>query len=804
MLPDYLRFETPHAAAKKDAVVTVGDVRFTVITPSLIRIEQGRFCDDATIAVINRSFAASHFRTSKENGILRITTDELELTYHIGTQLSANTLSIRRLHKPLIAWCFGDKPLNNLGGTISTLDHVDGVCELEDGVCSLDGYALLDDSETPIMLKDGWFDKRPEGVTDLYFFGYGHDYTVAVQDYYRLTGIPKLVPAFALGNWWSRFYKYTDTEYLALMDKFKSANLPFSVGIVDMDWHITDGDGVRPYSTEGWTGYTWNKKFFPDYKKFLKGLKDRNLKTALNLHPASGVRNWEEQYEAMAEVLGCDTSEGKPISFDCLDQDFLRAYFEILHFPYEEDGVNFWWMDWQQGYDYSWIHNNGGEVKELECMSPLWILNHMHYLASERNGNRGLIFSRFAGTGSQRYPIGFSGDAVTSWDSLNFQPYFTATASNIGYTFWSHDIGGHCSGMKDDELNTRWVQFGVFSPIFRLHSSNNLFSGREPWKYNKRAELVISDFMRLRHQLFPYIYTMSYRNCTELIPIMRPLYHTNPEDKAAYEVKNEYWFGSEMIVAPITAPADSTSGLAATDAWLPEGKWVDMFTGYVYRGGTKFKACRPLEQMPIFLKAGAIVPMQANILGDNTLGRAENMEITIAAGANGNFVLYEDDGETLCYADGEYCTTELNLDWTENNLIFTIKAAQGSTELIPNIRNYKLRFVGFAAGADFGADAVYNPRDNSYTVNVNDVDTDKGFEFIAENANGLMADNSDVRDRVIEILELAQCRVKDKNRMLTQYDNTIGRGCRDLLFTICPEKNNINNAIAELVDQIEI
>ncbi len=803
MLPKYLRFETPNAAAKSDAVVVAGDVRFTIITPSLIRIERGAFCDDATLAVINRSFASPSYTKHERDGVLYITTDELELAYRVGEEFSKDTLSIRRLKHPFAAWRYGDKPLNNLGGTTTTLDNIDGACELEDGVCALDGYTLIDDSATPIILENGWFDKRPEGVIDLYFFGYGHDYTAAVKDYYRLTGAPKLVPAYALGNWWSRYHKYTDQEYLALMDKFRAKNLPFSVGIVDMDWHITDGDGARSYLGEGWTGYTWNKKYFPDYKKFLKELKARNLKTALNLHPASGVRNWDEQYEAMAKALGQDISDGKPISFDALSEDFWRAYFEILHFPFEDAGVNFWWMDWQQGTDYHWIHDNGGEEKALECLNPLWLLNHMHYLAAERNGNRGLIFSRFAGVGSQRYPIGFSGDTIISWDTLKFQPYFTATASNIGYTFWSHDIGGHHYGAKDDELNTRWVQFGVFSPIFRFHSGSDRFSGREPWKFNKRAELVISDFMRLRHQLFPYIYTMSHRNCEELIPVMRPMYHTNPEDKEAYEVPNEYWFGSEMIVAPITAPADKISDVAATDVWLPEGKWVDMFTGYVYSGGKKFKACRPLEQMPVFLKAGAILPMQANIPGDNSLGRSENMEITIAAGADGNFTLYEDDGETLRYANGEFCTTEFKLMWSDKKLVFTVKAAEGKTELAPKIRNYKLRFVGFAAGANFSAGAIYNPEDNSYTLTVSGVKSCEGFELCAQNENGLMADNSDFRDRVIETLSRAQCGYGDKNRMLSQYDSIMKRGLIDRTHTICYEMSNINAAIAELINQIE-
>ena len=132
----------------------------------------------------------------------------------------------------------------------------------------------------------------------------------------------------------------------------------------------------------------------------------------------------------------------------------IRDSFKYLHHPNERNGVDFWWIDWQQGSN-----------SKIEGLDPLWMLNHYHYLDNKRNGKRGLILSRYAGIGSHRYPIGFSGDSVISWDSLDFQPYFTANASNVGYGWWSHDIGGHMNGIKDDELATRWVQFGVFSPI---------------------------------------------------------------------------------------------------------------------------------------------------------------------------------------------------------------------------------------------------------------------------------------------------------------------------------------------------
>ena len=766
-LPEYLRMRV-NAAPNSDHVITIGDVRITVITPRLIRIEQGAFTDDATTVVLCRDAGPCETNVIRTDDVVRIDTGALEISYRAGAPLAE--LVICHKEYPTFTWRYGQKPLQNLKGTTSTLDCVDGACPLEDGICSIDGYATLDDSASLRMTADGWFAPR-EACTDLYFFGYGHDYAEAVKAFQRLTGGPAMLPAFALGNWWSRYHAYTDEEYLGLMDAFRAHDVPLSVGIVDMDWHLVNM-GDRELG-DGWTGYTWNKELFPDYRAFIQSLHDRGLKTALNLHPANGVRYWDDQFEAMCQAMDKDPATTRRVHFNCLDPKFLKAYFEVLHFPYEQDGINFWWMDWQQGNDVRPFAGADYQDAGLEAIRPLWMLNHMHYLASRREGDRGMIFSRYAGYGSQRYPIGFSGDTTTTWASLQFQPYFTATASNVGYGWWSHDIGGHMGGIRDDELTARWVQFGVFSPIFRLHSTNSPFASREPWKYNKRAELVISDFMRLRHRLFPYLYTMNRRAHTELLPLMRPMYHVHPECSEAYQAPNEYWFGSEMVAAPITAPADST-GLAATDVWLPEGTWTDAFTGYVYHGNQRLTVARPLEEMPVFLKAGAIVPMQSHIQQVNHLGGAKDMHVIVAPGASNAFRLYEDDGVTRAFEQGAYAETPLTLTWTETSAVFTIGKAEGETSLLPEGRTWTVAFRGWRKGCRFtvngkAVDAAYCPDTCTYTVHL---DADAG-EITVTHADGLLHDNSDYRDRIMDCLTRAQMEQDAKSQCLKWVDDTM-------------------------------
>ena len=800
-LPGYLRM-CLDASPDHRQIFICGDTRFTVITPRLIRIEQGNFTDEATLTVLTRSLGACVCDAQESEARFTLRTDALELVYEKTLPLE-NGLTIRHLGAPAFLWHYGERPLHNLGGTTSTLDEVDGACEIGDGVCAVDGFAFIDDSQSPTIREDGWFAPR-KACTDVYFFGYGHAYTKAVQDYCRLTGRMQMLPAFALGNWWSRYNAYTQEGYLALMDRFEKEDIPLSVGIVDMDWHLTKGEN-RTYH-DGWTGYTWNEALFPDYQAFIAALHERGLKTALNLHPAQGVRAYEKQYEEMAKAMGVNPETKETIPCNWLSPKYLKAYFEILHFPYERDGIDFWWLDWQQGSDFKKIVGEGKDSGGLDAITPLWMLNHMHFLASQRSGKRGMIFSRFAGYGSQRYPIGFSGDTYVTWDSLRFQPYFTATASNIGYGWWSHDIGGHMGGVRDDELSARWIQFGVFSPVFRLHSSNSVFNTREPWSYNPRAERVIADFMRLRHQLFPYLNTMNARCEETQIPLMLPMYHTHPEEKAAYAVPNAYWFGTEMIAAPITAPADE-SGMAGTEVFLPQGLWTDWFTGVVYRGGQTLTVCRTLENMPVFLKAGAIVPVQAHEPGSRALGNAPCMELYVATGADGSFTLVEDDGETLAYRQGKVSKTRFDLKWQENVAVLTLSAAQDGAGVLPDSRRWEVHFVGFAAGCRFEVNGVagqsaYDEKRHMHTVTLACA-AGEGARITVCCEDGLAHDGSDAYDRCIDLITRAQIPFAAKAQLHERLDWAAKRMADGLYvrkaFFGCDQYRTLGLAIYELM-----
>ena len=668
----------------EDAAIIQGEkYRFTVLTEEMIRLEyceDGKFEDRATQCVIDRKFKVPEYQVIENEESLEIITDKIHLVYNkqkftdygLSVQVRGNISVYHSI------WHFGEEA-TDLRGTARTLDEADGAIELEHGIISRFGYGILDDSRSLVITEDGWVEPRKEDCIDIYFLGYGHEYEHCLKDDYHLTGKTPLLPRYALGNWWSRFYRYNDQEYKALMTRFEKEEIPFSVSVIDMDWHLVD---IDPKYGSGWTGYTWNKELFPDPKEFMTWLHDHGLKVTLNVHPAGGVQAHEEKYKEMAEAMGRDWEKEEPVNFDVTDQKFLKAYFEYLHHPNEEEGVDFWWLDWQQG-----------GLSKIPGLDPLWMLNHYHYLDSGRRGKRRLTFSRYAGMGSHRYPVGFSGDTIISWESLAFQPYFTANASNVGYGWWSHDIGGHMKGYRDEELSTRWIQFGVFSPIMRLHSSNSAFTGKEPWNYNAVSENIMKRYLKLRHEMIPYLYTMNYHASHDGQPLIRPMYYLEPEQPEAYEVPNEYYFGTELVVCPITEPTDKAAGTACVKAWIPEGKWYDIFSGLKYDGGRMLELYRSLEDIPVLAKEGAIIPLTDLTEYTNSVENPKELAVKIVPGKKNAFILMEDTGDTC--EDKEENWAQTKLEWINENE-FIIHPANGNLDVIPKRRTWKMEFYGIA------------------------------------------------------------------------------------------------------------
>jgi hypothetical protein len=713
-LPDYLVPE--FAPAADGAATVVGEsYRFTVLTPRVVRMEydpRGGFEDRPSQAFWYRERPVPEFDVTESDDRLAVETDDLRLEYVPDAPFGPDTLSAT-IHGTNEEWVYGDGDDANLGGTVRTLDRVEGATALSDGLLSRAGWTVVDDTDSLVFGEDGWVEPRDaaDGYEDLHLLGYGHDYLACLSDLTALAGDVPMVPRWALGNWWSRYEAYSESDLRELLERFRAEGLPLSVCVVDMDWHVTDTE----YHS-GWTGWTWNRDLFEDPPEFLDWLHDLGLRTTLNLHPAEGVHPHEEPYEAIAEHVGIDPETEKPIEFDASDTRFLEGYFEHVIHPLESDGVDFWWVDWQQWDD----------SPALPGLDPLWALNHLHALDRARDGRRPFLLSRWGGLGGHRSPVGFSGDAYVSWGSLAFQPYLTATGGNVGCGWWSHDIGGHFGGTGTPdgfgELYARWTQFGALSPMNRIHTSKVEYIDKRPWTYPPTVSEALGDALRFRHALVPYLYTLARRYHDEGVPPARPLYYHHPEAGLAYHSPQEYYLGRELLAAPHTRPRDDETNLSRGTVWLPGGDWFDFHSGERYDAGIHARY-GDLSDVPLYARAGAVVPLDDDpSFGD--VEAPETLRVVAFAGADGAFDLYEDDGVSGAYREGAYATTAFTQRWEGDRLEFTVEAAEGDTTHVPEARDLELCFRGLREGAT--VDVGWTVTDHDYREETGDVVVDLG------------------------------------------------------------------------------
>ena len=685
------------------ASVISGNARFTVLTPQLIRMEwsdDGKFEDNATLTFVNRRLPVPDFKVSRAGGRTVIRTSDLTLTYKGGDRFSSDNLKVEfKMADKKVVWTPGMEDDANLMGTTRTLDGCDGSKlgrePMEKGIISRSGWSLVDDSASHILVSDDshwkeWVALRPEGERqDFYLFAYGHDYRKALADYSKVAGRSPMPPKYAFGYWWSRYWQYSDNEFRDLVDNLRSLNIPIDVLIVDMDWHETWGlrKSASPKDEYGqrigWTGYTWQKELFPSPSNFLKWTEKEGLKVALNLHPASGIEPFESPYQAFAEDYGWD-KPGKGVPFRMSEQKWADSYFKTVISPMENAGVDFWWLDWQQ-----WK-----ESKYMKGLSNTFWLNHTFFRhAEERSPDiRPFIYHRWGGLGSHRYQLAFSGDTYATWETLAFLPWFTATASNVNYGYWGHDIGGHMfhknTKETDPELYTRWLQYGVFTPIFKTHSTKDQRIVRYPWAFPDHF-FAMRDAIRLRYDLVPYIYNASRANYDTGVAMCRPMYYDYPEQEEAYAYKEQFMFGDDILATAIVQPCDTLTGLAGRQIWFPEGEWYDFATGMMYSGGRTADLEYTLSENPWYAKAGSIIPMNPSDI-DNLQDSCNKLVLTFIPGADGSLSYYEDDGISQDYKQGG-ARTEIKKISSGNTIRIIVGKRDGEYDGAPERRSYELR-----------------------------------------------------------------------------------------------------------------
>ncbi len=733
--------------AKSEATVESGNARFTVLTPEMIRIEyseRGTFEDRATFTIQNREMdIVPDFSKNEDKEFLYIETEKIKLKYRKGSNpktipASPDNLKITMKHnRDTVVWYPGKPDPLNLKGTCRTLDLCDGDSkrsELENGLISRSGWAVIDDSWTAARPDGGrsfalepneelgydwWSARKDPDALDIYFMGYGSNYKKALSDYTKVAGKIPLPPNYVFGYWYSRYAPYTDSDYRQIMRELAENDIPTDVMILDMDWHWNGKADCESSGRGNWTGWSWNTNLIPAPEKLLNDIHDNDLKLSLNLHPADGIDSIEspQYYNAIKSELQGKYDNKGVITWSVDYPDFTKSFFKNIIREHEKEGVDFWWLDWQQ---YLTSPFTSGLSETFWC-------NHVFYndMKTNRTDRRPVIFHRWGGLGSHRYQIGFSGDAMINFPTLAFQPYFTATASNVGYTYWGHDLGGHLFTdekiVNDPELMLRWIQFGVFTPIFRSHATKEDRIERRIWKFSNFP--LMRDAVKLRYALFPYIYTMARKTYDTGIGMCRPLYYEFPDDEEAYNYEGEYFFGDNILVAPITEPA--TDGKTSyKKIWFPTGKWWSVATNQLIEGPCVMTMEFSAEDIPYFYKAGSIIPMNPSSVNRVTT-RPEEIVLHSVAGSEGEDILYEDEGDNPDY-DTRYATTQLRHHVNGNKETYLICPREGDQSNLVQSRSWKLNIFnacppdeikinGFVLGQK---DWHYNAADKELSISI--------------------------------------------------------------------------------------
>ena len=765
--------------SNKDSVFSGKNYRITVLTERLVRLEystDGTFVNEKTELAINREFPAVDFNVQQDSQFIQITTNYFQLVYKKEAPFtSAKYAPDKNLRVSLVNtdrfWYMGQPEARNFGGSAISLDANGIKTKLEKGLYSTDGFATIDDSNSLIYDDQGYLVKSDKKRIDIYLFMYRRDFGLCLKDYFMLTGKPALIPRYALGIWWNREKIYTDGDVKKIIHTFNKYKIPLSIILLSEFWHIKDFKNIDRLRT----GFTFDPRLFPDPFEFTNYLHERGVRVGLQMDPYEGIYSHESMYNEIRNELNITSEKNEVIPFNVFDKNILRIYFEKLINPLINNGVDFFWIDYKHD------------------LSSLKALNYYHNSEMFINSNnRPLTMSRNTMVAAHRYPVHYSGETIVSWDTLNYLPSFNSSAANIGLSWWSHDVGGFKEGTEDNELYTRYVQFSCYSPIFRFAAKRGPYYKREPWLWDVKTFNIVKDYCSLRQRLIPYIYTEAYKYSETGLPLIQPLYYSYPEiyDEPTY--KNEYFFGSGLLVAPITKKRDEIINRVIQRIYIPKGMWYDFKTGKKFPGNKRYIAFFKDEDYPVFAKAGSIIPLSIFDDNINVSSIPSKMEIHIFPGESNTYNLYEDDGVSKLYQKGYYTLTSIDYNYMQNNYTLIIRPKEGKHGILPATRDYKIRFrntrqadeviiyvdqnkaelpyESYVEDTDFIVDIKNVPTTQQLTINCKgkDIEID-AVRIINEDINSIISDlmiETRLKERIASIIFSKDLSIRKKRIMI--------------------------------------
>lgn len=692
--------------AKEKCIYRGEKYRITVLSERLVRLEynpSGKFIDAPTELVWNRVFEEPRFAGKEDDQYLEIKTPYFTLFYtkeksfNGGSMAPTSTLKIA-INNSDKFWHYNHPEAKNFQSPLDFLTVGKNKGKTQKSLYSVDGFASIDDSKSKIFTETGELVDREEEYIDIYVFIYLNDFDKCLQDYFKLTGKPALIPRYALGNWWSKNEKYTEENIRKLVGAFEHNDIPLSILLLDKDWHKRKEIG-KNFSK---SGFTFDKSLFKDPVELINYLHTKGIRLGLSVDPSEGIFSIDDYYEKAKSYLATD--ENGTIPFNVYDPKFIDVYIKLFIHPLDTIGADFYWVDYYNKDDFR----------------SLFLLKHYQFYDMMRDyKRRPMILGYNAGVAAHRYPVLYSGRTVVSWDTLRAVPIHNANATNLGVSWWAHDIGGFYKGIEDNELYARFVQLGVFSPIMKFGSDQGRYYKREPWRWNIKTYMIVQRYLQYRHRIIPYLYSEAYKYHMEGIPLVQPIYYKFPELYDDPLFRNEYYFGGELFVSPILKQKDLTMNRAIHKFYIPEGTWYDITTGKKFNGGKSYVSFFKDEDYPVFARSGAIIPMSNNEIINDTTPPAD-FGIEIFPGRSNQYNLYEDDGLSDLYKKGYYLLTTINYNYLPNNYTVIVKAVEGKAGIVPDRRNYQIKFRNTKQATEISA--IFNNANISYEAYTDELD----------------------------------------------------------------------------------
>ena len=568
------------------------------------------------------------------------------------------------------------------------------------------------------VASDGSYSFKVDDHELDYYFIYGPDLKRVLGTYTDLTGRMPLPPLWALGYQQCRWSYYPEAVVRDLADTFREKDIPCDVIYLDIDY------------MDGYRVFTWDRERFPDPERMLADLGAQGFKVVTIVNP--GVKrdpNYGVYVEGVQRHLFCrwltgEVYHGRVWPGEAAFPDFTkkeaRRWWAEKHDALLGKGVAGIWNDMNEPSDFS-LPPTPSTQRSTAQGSPAQDRTKATVpdeLMAENDGDpctfgrihnayalemcrstceafrllkpeaRPFILTRAAYAGIQRYAAVWTGDNCSWWEHLAMSLPLCMNIGLSGVPFVGSDVGGF-QGNATPELFVRWMQLGAFTPFFRAHSMHDT-RPHEPWAWGPEVEEICRRYIKLRYALLPYTYNEFYKASQTGLPVMRPLVLDYPDDERTHNLNTEFLWGESFLVAPVTEPA-----AVKRCVYLPEGTWFDYWTDRRYPGKTDYLVDAPLDTLPLFVKAGSVIPSVApvNYVGE---ARAETMRLDVyldaSSGSEARYTLYEDDGLTRRHEDGEYSLTEFRCSATEKEIVFQITPVV--SEYRSGRKSYRLRFHG--------------------------------------------------------------------------------------------------------------